>query len=725
MFGLPRGEGRSLPQRVLRYGAGISGDKLITRDDKTGWAVQTAAAMVSLNADSAKLTLDAGNIQFQGRVLLSGLDPSLSAEVAEHGLFLTAEVEKAQARMTLSAGGIPELHRYTVSHRFEPFWMKPAAGSHLQQVPAETQFFLAQLAGGGWLLLVPMFGEKIRFSLQGHPEDRLELLGETGDPFCLAKDGLALFVAFGEEPFALLKSSAPVVQARLGKGKLRVEKQVPQFVEHFGWCTWNAFYQDVSADQLLEGLSSFATGGVCPRFVILDDGWQATQRMETGERRLTSLSANEKFDGDLSASVTAAKEGFGVETFFVGHSMVGYWGGVDPAGLSEYNVVDQVRRFGEGILSHEPRMNDNWGASVVGLIPEEKIGQFFEDYHSELARQGVDGIKVDNQSVLEGLAVGHGGGLGLSRGYREALEASAEKHFEGRLLNCMAGAADSWYAGQSLLSRSSRDFIPLQPDAHGMHLYSNAQVSLWFGNFMQPDWDMFQSGHIWGAYHAAARALSGGPVYVSDRPNEHDFLLLSKLVCSDGSILRADQPALPTADTLCVDPTHEDALLKIWNRNGNAGVLGVFHARRNSQPASGVVRVADVPGLQGERFACFAHEANSLEVLEPVIERVLSLADRGFEVFTFVPVERGLAVIGLADKFNSAAAVENLEWPEENRCCFGLKDGGQLLLWCQVSPTKVEASGESLAFRQVTKGDGVEIRVAITAHQASDISIVW
>ena len=31
---------------------------------------------------------------------------------------------------------------------------------------------------------------------------------------------------------------------------------------------------------------------------------------------------------------------------------------------------------------------------------------------------------------------------------------------------------------------------------------------------MQPDWDMFQSLHPAAEYHASARAISGGPIYV-------------------------------------------------------------------------------------------------------------------------------------------------------------------------------------------------------------------
>ena len=50
--------------------------------------------------------------------------------------------------------------------------------------------------------------------------------------------------------------------------------------------------------------------------------------------------------------------------------------------------------------------------------------------------------------------------------------------------------------------------------------------------------------------HAAARAVSGGPVYVSDCPGSHSFEVLRQLVLPDGSVLRASLPGRPTRDTL-------------------------------------------------------------------------------------------------------------------------------------------------------------------------------
>lgn len=97
---------------------------------------------------------------------------------------------------------------------------------------------------------------------------------------------------------------------------------------------------------------------------------------------------------------------------------------------------------------------------------------------------------------------------------------------------------------------------------------------------MQTDWDMFHSLHPAADYHAAARAVGGCPIYVSDKPGNHNFELLKKLVLPDGSVLRAQLPGRPTRDCLFVDPARDGiSLLKIWNVNKCTGVVGVFNCQ--------------------------------------------------------------------------------------------------------------------------------------------------
>ena len=61
---------------------------------------------------------------------------------------------------------------------------------------------------------------------------------------------------------------------------------------------------------------------------------------------------------------------------------------------------------------------------------------------------------------------------------------------------------------------------------------------------------------------------AGGPFYVSDRPGQHDFAMLRRMVLPDGSVLRCQLPGRPTADCLFADVSHDGkTVLKV----GGAG----------------------------------------------------------------------------------------------------------------------------------------------------------
>ena len=95
-----------------------------------------------------------------------------------------------------------------------------------------------------------------------------------------------------------------------------------------------------------------------------------------------------------------------------------------------------------------------------------------------------------------------------------------------------------------------------------------AYHTLSMGNFIRLNWDMFQSTNPCAEFHVASRAISGGPIYVSDVAGKHNFPLRRRLVLPDGTILRCEHYALPTRDCLFEDPLHDgNTMLKIWNLN--------------------------------------------------------------------------------------------------------------------------------------------------------------
>ena len=196
-------------------------------------------------------------------------------------------------------------------------------------------------------------------------------------------------------------------------------------------------------------------------------------------------------------------------------------------------------------------------------------------------------------------------------------------------------------------------------------------------------------------YHGAARAVGGCAIYVSDKPGQHDFNLLKKLVLPDGSILRAKLPGRPTRDCLFSDPARDGiSLLKIWNLNDFNGVVGVFNCQgagwckvgkknliHDCQPGTitGIVRANDVnylpriahDGWTGDAIL-YSHLHRELINLPKNTSIPITLNAREYEVFTVVPINEmstgsRFAPIGLVNMFNSGGAIKEVKYETEGR----------------------------------------------------------
>lgn len=653
------------------------------------------------------------HLQLDGCTILSGLGPRVYAipEATGAGVFLhvsagtvenirdtapSAGSESApDSRLAWSLGTPMDLRRFLACHRFALFWMVPKVGSKLADVPPETQCLLMERTDGRLVLVVPLLDKVFRYSLQVGP-DGLELLGETNDPFTTGAGGVGAFVATGFDPYELLARGAAAVARYLAPlgCRLRKDKPLPDFMDLFGWCTWDAFYADVSPADIRQGLQSLTNAGVAPRLLILDDGWLSIAHTMGGGERLTSFSPNHKFGGTLQPTVAMAKHEFGVQRVLAWHAIVGSWGGAEGERLPDYGIRDTPRCFGSGILQVNPAYNHMWGG-LIGLPGPADIERFYDDFHRLLAEQGIDGVKVDVQAVLEGCATGAGGRVALIQAYRQALEGSVARHFSGRLINCMSHNTETWYLSPgSNLTRFSDDFYPNRPESHGAHLWTNAAVGGWFGEFQHADWDMFQSKHPMGAFHAAGRAVSGSPVYVSDKPGAHDPELLRKLVLSDGTVARAQGVGRLSPDGLFRDPRIEPCLLKIFNHNVHGHVVGAFNAHASGETMTGTVSPADAPGAPVDDVVLYSHREKTLQRGGSL---TLRLPANEWDVITLAPIHCGLAVIGLAHLLNSGGAIQALQW-EDHVCHITLRDGGPLVAWCAVAPASITVNGRTTSF---------------------------
>ncbi|XP_057795142.1 probable galactinol--sucrose galactosyltransferase 2 isoform X2 [Salvia miltiorrhiza] len=622
--------------------------------------------------------------------------------------------------------------RFLSLFRFKIWWMIPRVGSSAKDIPVETQMLLLEArvepnsgephGNTAYVLFLPILDGEFRSSLQGNLANELEVCVETGDSNKIGPgSSRAVLVNYGGNPFELIKESMKILQKYNGTFALRETKQMPGMLDWFGWCTWDAFYQDVNPQGIRDGLKSLSEGGTPARFLIIDDGWQdtANEFQKEGEPfregsqfggRLMSIRENEKFrkaaNDDSSGTphslkdfVSDIKGTYGLKYVYVWHALMGYWGGLHPncPGTQKYNPTLKFPQQSIGNLAHRRDIAmDRMEEYGVGIVDPERIFEFYDDLHRYLVSQEVDGVKVDVQNILETVATGSGGRVSLTRSFHQSLEKSISNNFQDNsIICCMAQSTDSVYsANTSAITRASDDYYPNNPTTQTLHIAAVAFNSLFFGEVFVPDWDMFYSLHDAAEFHAIARAVGGCGVYVSDKPGKHDFEILKRLVLPDGAVLRAKYPGRPTRDCLFVDPVMDgESLMKIWNLNKFCGVLAVFNCQgagtwpglENTVQRDGLELTGEISPTNIEYlteidlqprtgdFAVFSFKSGSLSRVSLHGKLTVKLKTLQCDVFTVSPIksyneELQFAPIGLINMYNSGGAIDAVEAINDSSC---------------------------------------------------------
>ena len=189
-----------------------------------------------------------------------------------------------------------------------------------------------------------------------------------------------------------------------------------------------------------------------------------------------------------------------------------------------------------------------------------------------------------------------------------------------------------------------------------------------------PDWDMFQTRHEWAEFHAAARCVSGGPIYFTDEPGKHDMDLIRKMMATLTAgrtiILRPNRVGRTTE----VYVEHrEERLLRITAGHGDVQIMGVFNILQQEMAELVLLRhfyeikhgrdYVVRKSTSGEVYGPFSSDQN-IAVAE------LDLPPKGFEIFSAYPLlhtsDASIAVLGLVGKFSGAAAVLDVDIQTHN-----------------------------------------------------------
>jgi raffinose synthase len=596
--------------------------------------------------------------------------------------------------------------RWTALARPELFWMRPYFGTDLNQVPAETQFLLLELADNRFGLLLPTIDGDTRTTIKGakKAKNSVNLVWNGDIRKKVKQDTLLAIYVEDDNIYNIVKKAMTLLQHKLKSFELMTNKNEPDFTKYLGWCTWDAFYENVSHKDVIQGLKSFKKSGIPLGYMILDDGWLDT----TKDKKLLSFEANDKFPKGLTGLITESKEKFGLRYFGVWHAFQGYWQGIETD--SQFGKTYKIKNNKGYIRPWEKEKEVELNLSMI--VPND-IYRFYQDFHRSLANEGVDFVKVDNQSSLESFSKNNFGRCTTMRNYQEAFQSSVEFNFKGQSIHCMSNSSDvAFNMKTAAVWRNSDDYLPkanLWSQKH--HITTNAFNAIWTSSFSIPDWDMFQSHGPNPEFHAASRAISGGPIYVCDSPNKQNSEIINKLIDENGLVYKADRAALPTQDCIFTDLENTPKALKITNIVKNSGILGIFNVTDGAKKLSTTYAAKDIHDLKGNKFVAYSFVNQDISIVNKTknLDGILDLI--GFDIITFAPL-RNITALGLKEKYLGIAAIVESN-SEYNK--FTIRGEGTALFYTNQKVSEIKINGRKTTKWTINPNGLIEVPINKTS----------
>lgn len=552
--------------------------------------------------------------------------------------------------------GAPEgLVRWMSDWRYCEFWCMPGFGEKFADVPPETQLLLYQKRDGSYGVLLPIVGDDYKCVLlgaEGSPDAvEARLFAWKPTHRCCSP---AFAWAEGPDPYALVRLCAEAGAAATGRRSLlRDERRYPELFEYLGWCSWDSMEIEVNEQGLLEKCEEFREKKIPVRWAILDDMWADIRAFR--EVKYSSIPAKRelmhcgslrdfeacpvRFPEGLESCLRKMRGSYGMK-IGIWHPTTGYWFGVDPEGALFPLVKDTLIETPDG----------RW----IPSFEQDKAYRFFSAFHDFLKKAGADFVKIDNQSMYRRFYKGLETVGSAARQEHAAIEASVGAHFDGTMINCMGMALEDWWNRPvSSVTRCSDDFQPENRAWFTKHITQCAYNSFTQGVFMWCDWDMWWTDDGQAVKNSVLRAVSGGPIYVSDKIGRSRPEILKPLCLSDGRILRCDAPASPARESLLTNPVTSPVLFKLQNTAAGSGVLAVFNLFEDGTPVSGTVSPSDVEGLDPDgEYLVWEHFSRSWLVMRWADRLDLTLGGPDdFRLYNFVRIVDGFAPLGLTEKF--------------------------------------------------------------------------
>ncbi|QBN20493.1 Sip1-related alpha-galactosidase [Flavobacterium nackdongense] len=495
------------------------------------------------------------------------------------------------------------------------------------------------------------------------------------------------------EVFQQAWKNAINTKALKGRTAMRHEKEYPEIFKYLGWCSWEQYRTKVTSDLMVDAMQKIEKSPLPIRWVLIDNGHEHTYKSAEGmnSSRLLSFKANpETFPQGFKPMMEAKTSK--IKWTGIWHTMNAHWQGFHPE--------HEVRELDPYMV----KISKNGGLDV--LMPKgDSVSSkmFYNTLIGSAKKEGFDFVKIDNQNRQLAFYQGMSNPVEIVSQHAQSLECAALELSDG-LMNCFClDLLSLMNTKYSATSRVSVDYLLNNEAKAKSHLLQSYQNTLWMGQAVWPDHDMFHSSDKFcGRMMAVSKAMSGAPIYLSDAPVDFQDKLVLPLCYSDGELLRPLAPAIPLPESVMLSALTSPQAYRVVAPLQHGAAAFVAYNLMHPSPTGNVTSAFTTKDYEaaGEFIQPKAESWKApkeglvyydwYEQKGGKLENEYKFDLIGFsdKLIQLSPIKKGWSVIGNSNKYLSANAIKSIEYSNK-KLKIVMIESGELVVY---NPSPISCS---------------------------------
>ncbi|MGC9341273.1 MAG: Sip1-related alpha-galactosidase [Bacteroidales bacterium] len=608
-------------------------------------------------------------------------------------------------------------------------------------MPNKRAFLLLfKLSDGKYLSIMPLSGEASVSWLETKDDGTLIVdYGTLGtDPVPANAEVPLIAWAVSDNIYASVAQIwEHIAENKLYKDKvsLRDKKTYPEAMKYLGWCTWEQYHGNINEEILLNAFDKIEASNTPVRWILIDDGHQTA---ETGNKMVSMKPNINKFPNGWEP-IIARKKDNKVKWMGIWHTLLMHWGNVSPdhemPNLAPYLMPQPEKNRSK--LPTDNQYIEGSSETAEALIPKDNIEdseKFYLEFMSTVKNFGFDFIKTDNVSRSTIEYYGTANAARAQKNNVLSLENACNENGLG-LMNCSAqNTICLLNATNSATMRTSPDYQKNNLATSKSQILQSVFNVSWMGQTLWPDHDMFHSSDLQvGETMALTKAMSGGPIYLSDAPADFNMEVISPLCYNDGLLIRPLAPGVPMPESFFSDALYEkENLYKVIAplNNKSCAIAAYNLAIDNKAKLSTKITPDDYrysPVMMQPYNGLWEIPKEGLVIYDWKEQKGSKLESSGVHVditgfghklFLLCPINKGWAVVGQPDKFLSPSTVEILNTEEDN-ISIKVIEPGAVIIYSEKGSPKSEKMNFTRVNENFYKG---EIKSSISPNSIITIN---